>query len=111
MNNCDHCKFVFRKWEEEPCCSCEKGESFELSIPKIKKTQDNVNSPSHYQGKVEVIDYITDKLSAEEFEGYCAGNVIKYISRYKKKNGLEDLKKCEWYLKKLIQILESNKTT
>ena len=70
---------------------------------------DNVNHPSHYQGKVEVIDYITDKLSQEEFEGYLVGDVIKYISRYKKKNGLEDLKKCAWYLNKLIEVMEDKK--
>ena len=40
---------------------------------------DNVNHPNHYLGKVEVIDYIEDKLSSEQFEGYLAGNVIKYM--------------------------------
>lgn len=69
---------------------------------------DNVNHPNHYLGKVEVIDYIEDKLSLEQFEGYLAGNVIKYMSRYQKKNGLEDLKKGRWYLNKLIEVKEEN---
>lgn len=69
---------------------------------------DNVNHPNHYLGKVEVIDYIEDKLSFEQFEGYLAGNVIKYLSRYQKKNGLEDLKKGRWYLNKLIEVKEEN---
>lgn len=69
---------------------------------------DNVNHPNHYLGKVEVIDYIEDKLSPEQFEGYLAGNVIKYMSRYQKKNGLEDLKKGRWYLNKLIEVKEEN---
>lgn len=72
--------------------------------PKNKK--DNVNHPSHYLGNVEVIDYIEDKLTPEQFEGYLIGNVIKYISRYQKKNGLEDLQKGRWYLNKLIEIKE-----
>lgn len=67
---------------------------------------DNVNHPNHYLGKVEVIDYIEDKLSFDQFEGYLVGNVIKYMSRYQKKNGLEDLKKGRWYLDKLIEVKE-----
>lgn len=73
---------------------------------KIYKGSDNVNYPIHYMGKVEVIDYIEDKLTPEQFEGYLVGNVMKYMSRYQKKNGLEDLKKGSWYLNKLINTLE-----
>lgn len=72
------------------------------------KNKDNVNHPSHYLGKVEVIDYIEDKLSEDQFEGYLVGNVIKYLSRYQKKNGLEDLEKGRWYLNKLIEIKDRN---
>ena len=68
---------------------------------------DNVNHPSHYLGNVEVIDYIQDKLTVDQFEGYLVGNVIKYMSRYQKKNGLEDLKKGRWYLNKLIEVKEN----
>ena len=64
---------------------------------------DPVDKPQHYANKeIEVIDYIQDTLSDEEFEGYCMGNVIKYVSRYKHKNGLEDLKKARYYLNKVI---------
>lgn len=69
--------------------------------------EDLVNSPSHYtQGKFEVIDIIRDVLSSEEFEGYTKGNVIKYIFRYPHKNGLEDIKKAEVYLRWLKEALE-----
>lgn len=65
---------------------------------------DNVNKPSHYADKaIEVIDYIKDTLTPEQYTGYCLGNVIKYISRYRKKNGVEDLRKAEVYLKWLIE--------
>lgn len=65
---------------------------------------DNVKHPNHYtSGKVEVIDYIKDKLTAEEFTGYCIGNVIKYISRWRLKGGLEDLNKAEVYLNWAIE--------
>jgi len=39
---------------------------------------------------------------------YFQGNVIKYVTRFKRKNGLEDLKKAEWYLQRLIRQYESN---
>ena len=71
---------------------------------------DNINHPAHYTtGKIEVIEYIQDKLTPEQFEGYCIGNVLKYISRYRYKGGLEDLKKGQWYLNRLIQTAEGEK--
>lgn len=69
---------------------------------------DPVNSPSHYtQGAIETIDYIESNLSSEEFCGGCKMNVLKYVSREKHKNGLEDLKKARWYLDRLIKHLEN----
>jgi len=53
-------------------------------------------------GGIETIDFIKAKLTAEQFEGYLLGNVIKYLSRYRHKNGLEDLQKAGWYLARLI---------
>lgn len=64
---------------------------------------DNVNKPVHYQGKVECIDCIesaTDGLQG--IEAFCTGNAIKYLYRWKKKNGIEDLKKAKWYIDKLL---------
>jgi hypothetical protein len=59
---------------------------------------DNINSPNHYnKGDIEVIDYILD----QKFN-YLEGNVIKYVSRYRNKGGIEDLRKAKWYLEKLI---------
>ena len=67
---------------------------------------DMVNHPPHYNaGKYEVIDIIesiTNSMELTPFEGYCLGNVIKYIARFKNKNGAEDLKKAKWYIDKLI---------
>ena len=67
---------------------------------------DNVNSPRHYTaGDIEVIDYIKDNLQGG-FESYCIGSILKYISRYKNKNGIEDLKKARWFLNKVINELD-----
>jgi hypothetical protein len=69
-------------------------------------TTEKVNSPLHYNiGKIEVADFIADQ-KMDFFEG----NIIKYVSRHKYKEGIEDLKKAEWYLTKLIKNLtDSNK--
>lgn len=67
----------------------------------------NVNHPNHYQSEsgLEVIDVIkafTADLSGEE--AFCIGNAIKYLCRYNKKNGVEDLSKAEWYIERAIKI-------
>jgi hypothetical protein len=67
---------------------------------------DNVNSPSHYnQHGVECIDAIRASLGSE-FESYCKGNVMKYLWRYKYKNGVEDLKKAQVYLNWMVETTE-----
>ena len=59
---------------------------------------DKIN-PSHYQqGDIEVIDFILDQKMT-----YTEGNIIKYLCRYKFKNGIEDLRKAQWYLETLIE--------
>lgn len=68
---------------------------------------DMVNHPKHYtSGKIEVIKIMEDQLNPEEYRGYIKGQVIKYITREAHKNGLEDLKKAQWYLTRLINYLE-----
>lgn len=69
-------------------------------------TNDNVNNPSHYtQSAVECIEAIKS-ATGDGFADYCQGNIIKYVWRYKQKNGVEDLKKSQWYLKALINYEE-----
>ena len=66
------------------------------------REKDNIN-PEHYtQGGLEVFDILKAKLTSEELEGFCKGNIIKYLFREKYKNGFECLLKCHWYLTKLI---------
>jgi hypothetical protein len=73
--------------------------------------KDAVNSPSYYTaGKVEVIDYI-EQVAATYLsaEAPLVANVIKYVSRAPlKQKKLEDLKKAQWYLNRLISKLENN---
>lgn len=72
---------------------------------------DMVNHPSHYQAingmeVINVIEAFTEGLIG--IEATDTGNIIKYICRWKSKNGLEDLKKAQWYLNHLIKHVESN---
>jgi hypothetical protein len=58
-----------------------------------------VHSPGHYtDGGIEAIDYIRAKLGKEGFRAYCLGNVLKYVSRWDKKDGEQDLNKALVYL-------------
>lgn len=68
-----------------------------------------VAHPKHYSGKIECIDCIESAVAdLNGFEGFLAGNVIKYVFRFKRKNGKEDLQKAEWYLSKLMEMQEDN---
>ena len=70
--------------------------------------QDSVTHPSHYnQHGVECIEAIRASLG-DEFESYCKGNVMKYLWRYKYKNGVEDLKKAQVYLNWMIEAATEN---
>jgi bacterioferritin (cytochrome b1) len=60
---------------------------------------DNIKNPPHYvNSEIEPIDYIIkNKLT------YCEGNVVKYITRWRKKGGIEDLKKAKQYIDIIIE--------
>ena len=84
---------------------------FELFVPETIQTSDPVNHPSHYtQGRFEVIDVIEDATKdLKGINAICVGNILKYVLRFQFKNGVEDLKKAEFYLKKLIKNYEVKK--
>ncbi len=74
-----------------------------------RKTSGDPVNPNHY---------LLDGVDSFEFQkaickrvpghhGLCVFNIIKYIIRYKFKNGSEDIRKCIWYAQKLLQIVES----
>jgi len=74
---------------------------------KIKDTpKSNVNHPSHYnQGGIECIEALAAAIKdLKGIEAFCTGNAIKYLWRWKDKNGIEDLEKAKWY----INYLEKN---
>ncbi len=66
---------------------------------------DNVNRPEHYMlpNGGEAIEVIRKCLTKEEYIGWCKGNLLKYVLRYKKKGGVESLKKARVNLNWLIE--------
>ena len=70
-----------------------------------ESTDKMVSHPDHYMSKtgLEVIDVIEAfTFDLKGIEATDTGNIIKYICRWNKKNGLQDLEKAQWYLKHLI---------
>ena len=65
-------------------------------------------NPEYYKGEIECIDAIRVALGREGFEGYLRGICIKYLWRCEKKGGIEDLKKAQWYMNRLIEFMEHN---
>lgn len=70
---------------------------------------DMVNHPPHYQSEtgletIDIIEAVTFDLKG--IEAVDTGNIIKYVSRWKKKNGLQDLEKAKWYLDHLINHIK-----
>jgi len=77
-------------------------------VDKLSTEEDMVNHPTHYnKSGIECIDAI-QAMTEEGFEHYLQGNIMKYLWRYRYKNGVEDLKKAEWYLHKLIKIRDGH---
>lgn len=92
--------FNCRCVDEELSIVYEPADLLSLHVPDV------VNHPSHYtNGKVECIDAIESATVGKTgIEAVCVANVIKYLWRYEDKNGLEDIKKAQWYLNKLIEV-------
>lgn len=126
--NCDDCKFYqpycgknkclfdflgtegISNGVEEILCSLEKSEEDRaIKMPESSKP-DNVNHPKHYcKGGLECIDAIRAAVSdLQGIEAVYAGKVIKYVWRFKGKNGLEDLKKAKRCLEWLIEEVKNN---
>lgn len=76
--------------------------------PERRKSQRTANDRQvggdHYQGEIQPWDAITAWGL-----GFLDGNAVKYLARWRKKNGLEDLKKAQHYLDKLIEQEEEKK--
>ena len=111
MVSCDECKY--KELNLYSCAGAVNSSDCTDFMPKAPEESqpvesDAVNAPQHYIGKIECIDYLRDKLTPAEFTGFCIGNVLKYCSRWRKKDGVQDLHKAMVYLKWAIENEEKN---
>ena len=82
-------------------------DKFTITQNTNEEKPDMVNHPKHYTSGtlgIEVINTMEMCTTREEFIGYLRCNALKYISRFENKNGLEDVKKCAWYVKKYLAV-------
>lgn len=82
-------------------------DKFTITQNTNEEKPDMVNRPKHYTSGtlgIEVINTMEMCTTREEFIGYLRCNALKYISRFENKNGLEDVKKCAWYVKKYLTV-------
>jgi hypothetical protein len=69
--------------------------------------QDLINHPPHYtQGGIECLEAIKASMPYDQFIGYLKGSQLKYVWRYEHKGGVEDLKKANFYLNRLIREID-----
>lgn len=80
----------------------------EFKLKEETTMTDLIDNQSHYKNQgIEPIVLMRKNFSKEEFAGFLQGNVLKYMLRYKDKNGLEDLNKAKTYLTWLIEEEEN----
>lgn len=73
------------------------------------KTDDPVNNPSHYNtGKFECIDVMIETQGINAVMDFCLCNAFKYLYRHNGKNGLEDIKKAQYYINKYIELYDKS---
>ena len=100
--------------EQDDCLTDESGiiehywledDLFEKYFIPYNENTNNVNHPSHYnKGNIECIDAMISAYGKDTVSHFCICNAFKYIWRYKYKNGIEDLKKAQWYLNKAVEL-------
>ena len=110
-SHCENCPLFDATSEDEPCFS--EGANIERNYAIVfgdneSPTHDNVNHPSHYcrENAMECIDEMILIYGKEAVMHFCLCNAHKYRYRAADKNGAEDLKKSDWYLRKYKELKE-----
>lgn len=72
-----------------------------------KQLNDNVNHPQHYcVNGLECLDIMEEVFGADKLQAFCVLNAFKYLFRFQRKNGDEDIKKAHFYLGRYIELME-----
>ena len=100
MRGCGDCKHTSVASDEAPCITCKVFSNFEKDV--LSKQEGG----QHYKDKaIQPIVYIHANGL-----GFCEGNVVKYITRHKEKNGAEDIRKVIHYCELLLELEYKNDT-
>lgn len=86
---------------------CDDGGKFSPASPPAPSASQRQVGGNHYASKsIQPWDAMQAWMTPEEFRGYLRGNVIKYAARCNDKGGVEDLRKAQHYLEKLIEVVK-----
>lgn len=109
MKACIDCKYHPQQLaDEEPCLGCFDGGLWEPADKKgMNMSKDNIN-PDHYKSEtsLECIESMELIFGMEYVFGFCICNAWKYVWRWRHKNGVEDLKKAQWYVQRAWGYLD-----
>lgn len=98
-------RLMYGKEDEQASEPCEYPEGTELT-PNGLFTIDEPSKPAHYDTAIDTIAFAKANFSREQVEGFMRINAVKYIQRYDKKNGAEDIRKAIVYLNMLLEHVE-----
>lgn len=98
MKSCNTCMNKGLKPTLEPCLACLRSSTYSAYVPETALTKQE--GGQHYKDKaIQPVVYIhANNL------GFCEGNVVKYITRHKEKNGAEDIRKVIHYCELLLEL-------
>jgi len=110
MKSCSNCRYDNLEPMEAPCRICLRSDSYPLHEfkeqpqPSTKTALTWQEGGQHYKDKaIQPIVYIHANGL-----GFCEGNVVKYITRHKEKNGAEDIRKVIHYCELLLELEYKN---
>ena len=106
---CDAICTQFAERHIEPPEFYRDAETVQIVTERAEPERDAVNHPEHYtQGGIECIDALKSATTGlQGIEAVCTANAIKYLWRWKNKNGVQDVEKAIWYCKRLIKELQN----
>ena len=121
LKSCTNCFYGMLSKYEHPCKKCRYFDEWKPDTPPTQpttppmppvnppKNPEEIDHPTRYAGgKYECIDVMTDVFGVDAVKNFCKLNAFKYLWREQHKNGVEDLKKCAWYIDKLIELSDQN---
>lgn len=79
-----------------------------FDIVKSEDCENNTDTPAHYKGKdgIDVIEFLRQQMTPQEFKGFMTGNIIKYATRLGRKDDeMKEVEKIEVYAKRLKEVL------